>query len=210
LLILAVFSTIFLLMAPPANAARAPHHREFHDSRHHLNRSYPARGVMVKRIPRDHHIVVHSGVRYQFYNGIWYRPHRGSFVVVAPPLGLFVPFLPPYYATIWVGGIPYYYANNIYYTHCKNGYKVIAPPAAEAISQVPPPAEQLFIYPRNSQSEEQQARDRYACHSWAVSQTGFDPTQPHKTASETQKTGTRADYQRAIAACLDGRGYTVK
>ena len=33
-----------------------------------------------------------------------------------------------------------------------------------------------FAYPRAGQSEQQQSKDRYECHQWAVSQTGFDPS----------------------------------
>lgn len=33
-----------------------------------------------------------------------------------------------------------------------------------------------FIYPKAGQSEQQQSKDRYECHEWAVSQTGFDPS----------------------------------
>lgn len=35
---------------------------------------------------------------------------------------------------------------------------------------------QVFAYPSQGQSEEQQSRDRFECHQWSVSQTGFDPT----------------------------------
>jgi YMGG-like Gly-zipper len=35
---------------------------------------------------------------------------------------------------------------------------------------------QPFIYPSQGQSPEQQQRDRYECHTWAVQQTGFDPS----------------------------------
>jgi hypothetical protein len=35
-----------------------------------------------------------------------------------------------------------------------------------------------YIYPSKGQSQEQQSKDRYECHTWAVQQTGFDPTQP--------------------------------
>ena len=37
-------------------------------------------------------------------------------------------------------------------------------------------AQQVFAYPNAGQSQEQQGKDRYECHQWAVSQTGFDPT----------------------------------
>lgn len=35
---------------------------------------------------------------------------------------------------------------------------------------------QPFAYPNGGQSQEQQASDRFQCHQWSVSQTGFDPT----------------------------------
>ena len=41
---------------------------------------------------------------------------------------------------------------------------------------MPAMAQQLYIYPTQGQGPEQQNRDRYECHSWAVQQTGFDPT----------------------------------
>ena len=139
---------------------------------------------------------------------------------------------------------------------------------------------ELFIYPRMGQSQEQQDRDKFECHSWAVRQTGFDPMR-RATASTpppaqearrgglgrgatrgaaigaiggaiggdagrgaaigagtgaavgamrrrdqrrreqqayqnwarqeaSQQQQGRNEYDRAMAACLDGRGYTVR
>jgi hypothetical protein len=79
-----------------------------------------------------------------------------------------------------------------------------------APSVTPPSTERIFVYPRQGQSEELQAKDRYECHSWAVSQTHYDPTQPASGMSAAQLNQMRADYQRAMGACLDGRGYTMK
>jgi hypothetical protein len=199
--------------APPAvqsppRPRPAPPPRQFHDSRYQHDRDYPVRGQIVRVLPRERHVVVHSGLRFYFSGGVWYRPHGPHFTVVVPPIGLFVPFLPPYYATVWVGGVPYYYANEIYYAHRGYGYVVVEPPKEE-VSQAPPPAEQMFIYPRLGQSEQQQADDKYACHRWAVSQTSFDPTQPPE-GTPAQRADKHADYQRAMGACLEGRGYTVK
>ncbi len=39
-----------------------------------------------------------------------------------------------------------------------------------------------IIYPAKGQSHEQQDRDQYECHRWAVQQTGFDPSQPSSAA----------------------------
>ena len=35
---------------------------------------------------------------------------------------------------------------------------------------------QIYFYPNNGQSNEQQSRDHYKCYNWAVEQTGFDPS----------------------------------
>lgn len=35
---------------------------------------------------------------------------------------------------------------------------------------------QIYFYPNRGQSTEQQSRDHYACYTWAVDQTGFDPS----------------------------------
>ena len=130
-----------------------------------------------------------------------------------------------------------------------------------------------YVYPAKGQSPEQQKKDEYACHQWAVQQTGFDPTRAQQAPmQETQRRGgvirggaggallgagigaiagdagkgaaigavaggatggirqrrenMRADeanrqaqanqqalmnqYNKARAACLEGRGYTIK
>jgi hypothetical protein len=212
-----VVSVFLLLMFAQAAQAdrgdrgnrRAGDSRQFHDSRYSHDRTYPARGQYVRALPRDRRVVIHGGSRYYFHGGAWYRPSGPRFTIVAPPIGLFVPFLPPFYSTIWVSRVPYYYANDVYYAHRRDGYVVVAPPAQQ-VSQAPPPAGEMFIYPRQGQSEQQQADDRYACHRWAAEQTGFDPTQSPGGSSGTRGIEKRADYQRAMGACLDGRGYTVK
>ena len=74
----------------------------------------------------------------------------------------------------------------------------------------PSTVERIFIYPRQGQSEELQAKDRYECHRWGVSQTGYDPTQPTSGMPRAQLNQMRADYKRAMSACLDGRGYSMR
>lgn len=41
----------------------------------------------------------------------------------------------------------------------------------------------VYVYPNKGQSAQQQDKDRYDCHSWAVQQTGFDPTRPAPAAA---------------------------
>jgi hypothetical protein len=193
---------------PSSKPGRAPSSR-FMDSRYRHDHAYPARGHSISRLPRGYHPVVHRSSRYYFHGGVWYRPYGSYFTVVAPPFGLIVPFLPLYYSTIWVGGAPYFYANQVYYTRTTGGYMVVEPPK-ENIVEAPVPEERLFIYPREGQSEKKQSDDRYECHRWAVDQTNYDPTQPPDSVPTSQLYQKRADYQLAISACLDARGYTVK
>ncbi len=129
----------------------------------------------------------------------------------------------------------------------------------------------VMVYPKQGQNPDQQSRDRYECHTWAVQQSGFDPSNPQaqastgsaggSTAKETLRGGARGaaagaaigaiagdagkgaaigatagalkrgigerdrqraaagssasnpgqdSYRRALSACLEGRGYSVK
>jgi hypothetical protein len=43
----------------------------------------------------------------------------------------------------------------------------------------------LYVYPAKGQSQEKQDKDRYECHSWAVKQTGVDPSRPSSMAPNT-------------------------
>ena len=210
----------FALAAGIANAEppRGPGPRpgfDHMDARFGHNHYYPSRGYAVRDLPRDRVIV--GGGRYYYSGGIWYAPRGPGFVVVGAPFGLFVPVLPPYYNTVYFGGVPYYYANDTYYQWVpdQNQYEVVQPPGDDSAAQTQPgPAVQaaattvtddVFIYPKNGQPEDQQARDKYECHKWASGQTGFDPTQAGGTAPNR-----RSDYVRAQMACLEGRGYSVK
>ncbi|MGA2023161.1 MAG: DUF6515 family protein [Steroidobacteraceae bacterium] len=184
------------------------------DNRFNHGHYYPPRGQVVRELPAGYRPYMFGGNRFFFYGGVWYAPGAGGFLVTRPPIGLYVNVLPPFYTTLWFGGVPFYYANDVYYqwSPAQNGYVVAAPPpgadqpGAPEAAPPPPAADDFFVYPRNGQTQEQQAADRYECHNWAKGQTGFDPTQPAGGDNGAQ----RPQYQRAITACLEARGYSVK
>jgi hypothetical protein len=151
-----------------------------------------------------------------YWHGV-YWPHCWYY----PGWAWYLPVLPVGYATFWWGGVPYYYWNSLYYTYspADSGYVVTDPPPAEgtegsadaggAYEQAPQAnyggsAGDVYVYPRNGQTAEQTQNDRYECHGWAVSQSGFDPTRSE------QQPGNAADYRRAMVACLDARGYSAR
>ena len=132
-----------------------------------------------------------------------HKLRSARFVVVVPPIGIVIPLLPPSYATLWIGGAPYYNANGVYYAPAgPDGYRVVAPPPqAEQVQPVPPaPAPKALpepiYYPRNAQAAAQTEIDRQDCNRWAT-------TQANAMADATV-------FQRAVAACMDGRGYPVR
>jgi hypothetical protein len=221
--VLALSFAALSAQAQAPNHVPAPHGAEHYDARHNHNYYYPTRGAYVHALPGTPVVITRGGGRYYYSGGVWYVPSGPRFVVVSAPIGVFVPVLPAYYTTLWVGGIPYYYANDTYYawTPTQNGYQVVAPPNEQPgtsqglpseqppMSQAPP-SDDLFIYPQSGQSAEQQATDKFQCHQWAVGQTGFDPTQSAGGAPPEQYDSKREEYQRALRACLEGRGYSVR
>ena len=57
-------------------------------------------------------------------------------------------------------------------------YNEVSRPAPEVTgASQPVPSTQVFFFPNKGQTTEQQSRDHYECYNWAISQTGFDPSQ---------------------------------
>jgi hypothetical protein len=57
-------------------------------------------------------------------------------------------------------------------------------PPPRAVRVATPPPQRLIVYPAQGQSPEQTDRDRYECHTWAVQQTGVDPSRSDASAYE--------------------------
>ena len=70
--------------------------------------------------------------------------------------------------------------------------------SADAATPAPvaPPRPDPIIYPRNGQSTAQTEADRQECNRWAT-------TQP----SAMNDAGV---FNRAVEACMDGRGYSMR
>ena len=189
-------------------------HRAQHlelDQRYHHDHYYPRQGYPMTILPGGS-IGIHFGNgQFYFHGGVWFRPIGSRFVVSLPPLGIVVPVLPPAVVTLWIAGAPYYYANGVYYaTTPGQGYTVVAPPSDAITAQpitptpvpsptptvVPVPMPAPIIYPRNGQSAEQTEIDRQECNRWAT-------TQPTPLADAEV-------FQRAVAACMDGRGHSLR
>jgi hypothetical protein len=171
----------------------------------------PPVGIIVPFLPPFYTRVWVGPYPYYYANDVYYVSSPQGYTVVeqpqgtiamAPPPGMLVP---PDNAVTELGPVD-------------NGVQQMAPVptvgAASPTTTLPPTlatppstaaqagGNRLFIYPRQGQNVDQQNRDRRECNSWAVSQSGRDPANSGGQMAP--------DYQRALGACLDGRGYTMK
>lgn len=212
MLSLAICSVLVVHSASSSAFAKGPMPPFGIDKHHRHGGFYPKVGFHVNVLPSRHFTVRYNSAPYYYSAGVWY--HRGGlgFAVIAPPVGIIAPILPPAYTTIWYGGTPYYYGNNCYYVWKpdRNGYMVVEPPDGVVNESQPILAQELYVYPKEGQSEQQRADDRFACHQWANKETGYDPTHPAKNVSVVALSSSRENYQRALKACLEGRGYSVR
>jgi hypothetical protein len=209
-------STITLGIAAAADLDTPRGRNEVRDQQRTHDPSQLRPGASVRHLPRGYRRYYYGGNPYYFHGNIWYSPSRHGFIVVRPPIGLYVPVLPPYSTTVWRGGVPYYYADDTYYQQLPESdkYQIVTPPGATPGVAAPTspalPSDNVFIYPRNGQSDEQQSSDRYDCYVWSRGQTGFDPVQGAGGVARDQSAPKRAQFNRALNACLEARGYSVK
>ena len=193
-----------------ARPAVQRHHSVYRPAYYPRHYYYPPAHYVRRPLPTYTTIHV-SGYPYPYYYdaGIFYRPYGSNFwISVSAPIGARVHALPAGYVTFGYGGNTYYRAQSTYYVYDRPArqYVVVDPPAGAppAVAGAPASAGELFVYPARGQSDETTQRDRYECHLWAVSEIGVDPS--YGQADDRDQ----ADYRRALTACLEGRGYTVR
>ena len=88
-------------------------------------------------------------------------------------------------------------------------YPSVAPPGEPTAVPAPDALELLHIDPKNGQTPQREWADRYACQGWAASQSGFDPGK-RASGPSGDNTSRRDAYLRAMTACLETRGYSVR
>lgn len=116
--------------------------------------------------------------------------------------------LPRGAVSVQIGGGHYWRHGGTYYRPWGPRWVVVAPPvllgepvlvqSAQADPPLPvtPSKPDPVIYPRNGQGAQQTEADRQDCNRWAT-------TQPAALADA-------GVFHRAVEACMDGRGYTLK
>ena len=173
-------------------------------------RRHPPYGRRVNTLPHGHSRYHYHGNIYHYYNGIYYAPSSIGYNIVTAPIGFLLAALPIGFLTYYYNNIPYYYYMGTYYiwNDSASAYQVVEPPAevkaqAEADQEQDDDGEDGDVISETSSS--QQARDRYECHAWAVSESGFDPS----TGAQASDNNQIILYNDSLRACLESRGYIV-
>ena len=96
---------------------------------YHYN-EHPQWGWHIHYLPEGHVTVFAHGVRYHYYDGLYYRYiGSGDYVLVQPPIGVYVNVIPPEFHPVVINGRTYYTDNGIYYLlTAHRGYKVVRSP----------------------------------------------------------------------------------
>jgi len=174
-----------------------------------IRRHFHPLNFRLKVLPQFYVSISVLGSPYFYYDGIYYQNYLDGYIVVRAPIGASIRLLPAGFIGFRYNGLTYYYINHNYYLWNTRSlhYVVVEKPdgADEAVTEAT--QGRLYVYPNADQNEEQQAKDRYECHLWAVEQTDVDPM---ITESEELPSGATEKYKRALTACLTGRDYTVK
>jgi hypothetical protein len=156
---------------------------------------YPGYAWFLPLLPLGYATYWWGGLPYYYANDLYYtwNPGYNGYVVTDPP---------PVSGTDSADAPGDTTGDASQYGADASQYSAPQPPPAGV--RGPAGSADVYVYPRNGQNDQQTSTDRYQCHSWAVNQTGFDPTR------SGQQAGNPADYRRAIIACLDARGYTAR
>lgn len=172
----------------------------------------PPIGLVVPTLPTFATAIVSAGRAYLYANDVYYRPRPdlGGYEVVNDPEEPVVDSGGTASAGAMTAGTAAAQLTNA--ANVSTTPAATAPAATPAVASVGPPGgtgNSPYFLPRNGQSPDEQARDRYDCYRFAVTQTGFDPMRVSPGTPAAQYADRQAAYERAQTACYEGRGYTI-
>ncbi len=98
----------------------------------------PRQGARVTTPPQKTVIIRHGHYDYHFDKGVFYRTIGGSYVVVAPPVGIRVSVLPAAAYRLHYLNRPYFYYYGVFYTPLPDGaYEVVDAPIGARVDALP-------------------------------------------------------------------------
>lgn len=106
---------------------------------HHRYANLPRWGHSYKLAPKNAFIIAHSGRKYHYKSGIYYRKSGAKYLIVKAPVGLRVQTLPKEGIRCVVRGKRYFYYYGTFYKQVDNSdeYITVAPPLGARVNALP-------------------------------------------------------------------------
>lgn len=114
---------------------RASRYSSYNPSWRYVNR--PRYHSTVNYVPYGYRTIRYGGYDYRYHSGIFYRPYNNLFMVVSPPIGIYIDILPVGYRRVYVRDYPYYYYNGTFYDEWDHHYRVVSPPVGAIVESIP-------------------------------------------------------------------------
>jgi hypothetical protein len=105
--------------------------------------------TLYRSLPSSYQRIKFRGVRYYFYDGLFFDYYGGYYRSIFPPIGLTIASLPYGYWGFNYGGFPYFYHTGIYYQQHENNYQVVDAPVGASVPQLPKDAKVVVINNEN-------------------------------------------------------------
>ncbi len=123
------------------------HHDD--DRRFYRWHDHPHYGYHIHYLPPGYFTVWAGGVRYFYYDGLYYAyAGNGDYVIVNPPIGAYVGAIPSDFQPVSINGRIYYTDGGVYYVLTQyRGYKVVPQPLIPDQVIVSPPQQVVVAAP---------------------------------------------------------------
>ncbi|MEO1212987.1 MAG: DUF6515 family protein [Bacteroidota bacterium] len=105
----------------------------------------PKRGTYVKVVPAQTRLIRFNSIGYRFSKGIFYKPYRNQYIVVAAPMGIRITSLPIGYRSINVQKRTYFYYNGTYYLAKGKEFEVVQAPLGALVESIPDGYQEIEI-----------------------------------------------------------------
>lgn len=122
------------------NAQRHGHHKNEHNHapRYHYAK-LPHWGASYKVAPKKAIVLAHHGIDYRFYNGIFYKPFNGNYIIAKAPIGIRIKTLPKEKIRFILHGKPYFYYYGTFFVASDDGdgYTTVEAPIGAKVDALP-------------------------------------------------------------------------
>jgi len=116
------------------------HWRDHHDDWRERERErqffyyhdHPDYGYRMHYLPGGSIEIWVAGVRYYYFDGLYYVRDGFDYELVTPPVGAYVGAIPPDFQPVSINGSVYYANNGVYYVLTDHGYRLVPQPVVYA------------------------------------------------------------------------------